>query len=254
MTEITTRIARDELNRLLDTMTPAAQQSITTRASISDIQAELARHGKAEPVAVVEPPAPAPALAAPLFDGVDWDNLLTTAVSTIITPRPLPPPIVPTPADAPRANRKYARPFSHVAALLPPTEAARSRRVTRPPMLTTRQTGPIRSLAVAEPKPVRSVEDLRERLDAGQELGARPITASDAVIAEALSPQVVAQLSTEEIAMLPARVRDSLVPTPVPLSTRPEVQPLVTRPRLVTLVASFTVSFLAALSAAYFLA
>lgn len=40
--EITVKIQRDELLRLLDTMTPFAEQTITTRARISEILAHAA--------------------------------------------------------------------------------------------------------------------------------------------------------------------------------------------------------------------
>jgi hypothetical protein len=247
MTEITTRIQRDELLRLLDTMTPAAQQSITTRASLSDIQAELARLGNAEPAAnEVAPPL--------LFSGIDWDDLLTTAMSALVAPAPklaFPRPIVAPAPAVPGPRRRHPRPFSHVAALLPLVPVG-ERRLKRPPLLT-RDTAPLRTLALNAPRPPRTVAEVRERLESGDVIPTRPITASDDVIREALSPQVVSELSTEEIAMLPDKVRNSLVPTPPPIVTRAPETAAPERPRIIMLVASFALSFLAALSAAYLL-
>lgn len=236
--EDTERINRDELHRLLNTMTPADQQSITTRARISDIEEAL---GRAQAMSVTEP-ARAPArskrksrsakkaakraaaeaaataeeiqaageelaviaTATPaseaisngvprLFNNVDWDELLTTAVSAMVTPKT--PASFAPPSEAPRTNRKYARPFSQVAALLPAVEPPRRPRTTMQPL--PRAKTDVRSLAIPEQRAARNVAEVRERIDSGQGIAASP----------SLSTQVVEQLSAEEISMLPMAIR-----------------------------------------------
>ena len=65
--QVTTRIQRDELLRLLDTMTPTEQQTITTRSSISDVQAAATSEKPNRPASQVaalltQPRLPRPAL------------------------------------------------------------------------------------------------------------------------------------------------------------------------------------------------
>lgn len=163
--EITARINRNELEGLLNTMTPGQQQAVTTRASIAEIEAELARLG------VTEPAHPSKTEAA--------------------TARP---------------KRKYKRPFSQVAALLPAYEPIRAQRPKRPSQLPRAKTN-TSSLAVAEKKAPRTVAELRARLDSGE------TPAMWAASCE-LSPQVLAHLTAEEIAMLPGGIRASLPEVP----------------------------------------
>lgn len=201
--EITAPIKRDELHRLLNTMTPEQEQAITTRTGILDIQAELARVvATAEPVQCAMAEAEVPRL----FDGVDWDELLTETVSRMVTPRapkPVPPPFPRSSTAGPRPKRKYARPFAQVAALLPRSERPRSPLAARrSPSTGTRI--PTRSLAVTEQqKAPRTVAELRARLDSGE----TPAVWADSSV---LSPQVLAHLSAEEIAMLPAEIRGAV--------------------------------------------
>ncbi|MBA3465390.1 MAG: hypothetical protein H0T46_35995 [Deltaproteobacteria bacterium] len=244
--ETTERINRDELYRLLNTMTPAEEQQITTRARISDIQEALgraqavseaaptsaanlpgrgrvrsnrktaraakkaAKRAAAEAAATAEElqaaatelaelattttPSEALSNGVPhLFNNVDWDELLTTAVSAML--RPLTPASITPPSEGPRANRKYARPFSQVAALLPAVEPPRRARTSMPAL--PRAKTDVRSLAIPEQRAARTVAEVRARLDSGQGIGASP----------SLSTQVVEQLSAEEIAMLPMAIR-----------------------------------------------
>lgn len=95
------------------------------------------------------------------------------------------------------AKRTYARPFSHVAALLPAAERPRRPRTTMPVITQRARTAPpVHSLAVPERAP-RTVADVRERLDRGEDLSARPW----------ISARVASHLTAEEIAMLPMDLR-----------------------------------------------
>ena len=299
--ETTERINRDELHRLLDTMTPAQQQSITTRASLSDIRAALEEAQAAAAAPVAPPPTPRKAAKAAkaakraakraaaeaaataeelqaaaqelavlattpppnptlsngvprLFNNVDWDELLTTAVSAMVAPLQ-PAPITP-PSDAPRLNRKHARPFSQVAALLPAVQPPRRPRTTLAPPIP-RTTSEVRSLAIPEQKAARTVAEVRARIDSGQGISAVP----------PLSTQVVEQLSAEEIAMLPMAIRLKLPEVPASLEAPPMSSATVaaapievtmpvraqTASRAGTILASFTVLLLLGLAAIYFL-
>jgi hypothetical protein len=65
--QVTTRIQRDELLRLLNTMTPTEQQTITTRSRISDVQAAATSEKPNRPASQVaalltQPRLPRPAL------------------------------------------------------------------------------------------------------------------------------------------------------------------------------------------------
>lgn len=196
MSEVTSRIDREELHRLLNTMTPLEQQAITTRTRISDIEAE--------------------------------------AVS----------------------NRRYPRPVSEVAALLPPCDPVRFPRTTRP-LPIVRATTQTDSLAVPTPKRAQSVADVRAMLDRGEEIA---VPASPA-----LSSQVIAALTTEEIAMLPLKLRESVAELP-----RGKNPPRIRRPSLICaehievpvatpvawpkLVASFAVAVLLGFCGVYMLA
>ena len=155
----TVRIKRDELLRLLNVTSPVGYQAITARTRLDEVAAELARQ---EPAAQI--------VSVPVVDD-------------------------PPPADfAPVSKRKYPRPFSQVAALLPPVERPRAPRTTgslialRPPT-----SPPVHSLAVADAHAARTVSDVRERLDRGEDLAATPW----------LSARVASHLTADEIAMLP---------------------------------------------------
>lgn len=202
--EITAPFEVTELQQLLNTMTPEQEQAITTRTRIADVQAALAAelataaHGKAEAAAPIEPEIPR------LFNGVDLDEFLTETVSKMVAPRPprpMPPPIPRSSTDSSRPKRKHGRPFSQVAALLPPCEPTRTPRGARPAPWTraTTQT----SLAVAEQKAPRTVAELRARMDSGE-------TPAQWAASSGLSPRVLAHLSAEEIAMLPTEIRGAL--------------------------------------------
>jgi len=205
--EITAPIKIDELQRLLNTMTPMQEQAITTRTRICNIQAELSQvPATAEPAQVAEVEAEVPRL----FNGVDLEEFLTDTVSRMVTPRepnPAPPPAPRASTASPRPKRRYARPFSQVAALLPRGEPPRSPRVARPSPSTGTRTQS-RSLAVTQhQKAPRTVAELRARLDSGE---TPDLWATSSV----LSPQVLAHLSTEEIAMLPAEIRGAVPEVP----------------------------------------
>ncbi|MDB4961932.1 MAG: hypothetical protein JWP01_1931 [Myxococcales bacterium] len=188
--ENTAPIKLDELQRLLNAMTPLQQQAITTRARVSEIEAELARvdaTARAQP-AKVDVAATTQAEVPRLFNGVDLDAFLTETMSMMVTP----------------GKRKSASSSSQVAALLPPREPTRSPRPKRPPPSTR-----ARSLAVPEHKAPRTVTALGTQLDSGETAGAA---------SSVLSPQVLAHLSAEELAMLPAEIRGEL---PVPAEDTP---------------------------------
>jgi hypothetical protein len=302
--ETTARINRDELTSLLTTMTPAEQQPITTRALLSDIEAALKLAQAATEVAPSEAPnqhaqaptrtdrkaekaakraarreAAANAACAEelndaaselaqlakiekpgatlsngvprLFNNVDWDELLTTAVSVMVTPIASAP--IAPPSEAPRTNRKYARPFSQVAALLPAIERPRRPRPTAP-LSAIRAKTDVRSLAVPEQKGARNVAEVRQRLDSGQGIAASP----------PLSPQVVEQLSAEEIAMLPMAIRLKLpevteapaMGTPMAIAVPSNEVTVPVRassvPSLAAIIASFMVMLAIGLCVIYF--
>ncbi len=148
-------------------------------------------------------------------------------------------------------KRTYPRPISQVASLLPTSEATRYPRTTRP-LMTVRAISQSDSLAVAKPKRASSVAEVRAKLDRGEEIAvpSRPV----------LSAQVAAELSTEEIAMLPAEVQATLPvvapepPPELPIELMPvPVVPVVDPPRFTTIFASFVAAFLVAFCAAYLL-
>jgi hypothetical protein len=241
-------------------------------------KAALANAAALERDAVPTPVEPANDGPARLFNDVDWDQLLGAAVSAMVTPKPptaLPPPI-PAAASEPQPKRKYARPCSHVAALLEPCEPGRFPRATRPPpMRATTNNGTERP--IAEQKAARAVAEVRARLDSAEESAAERAASHERVAFPALSAQVVAQLSGEEIAMLPMELRLSLPDatdwqpariemTPVPgLQLRsarcePVADSIVTAPvhgasplRVMTIITSFAAAFFLGACAYYFL-
>jgi hypothetical protein len=148
-------------------------QAITARTRIDDIQAALART-VAEPVAqpVVEPAAQI--VSVPVAD-------------------------VPPPTDfAPTAKRRYPRPFSQVAAMLPSVTVTRPPRAKTAPVVGRARTSPpVHSLAVPPASAPRTVSEVRERLERGEDLSQAPW----------LSARVVSHLTAEEIAMLPMDLR-----------------------------------------------
>src|SRR5690349_19113154 len=94
--------------------------------------------------------------------------------------------------QAPRPKRK--RSFSQVAAMLPPVERVRFPRSTAPLAL---GRGSDPNLTRAEQKAAQTIADARAKLDRVQEQPEFPV----------LSHQIVANLSGEEISMLPMEVR-----------------------------------------------
>ena len=253
--EITTPIDRDELIGLLDTMTPPEQQPITVRASISAVDAALSREQ--------------PATDSRVFCDVDWDDLLGAAVAAMVTPT-RPAAIAPPIPTSTRPKRKYARPFSQVAALLEGYEPTRFPRATRPPTVRAKtQTGS------PEAKAAQAVADVRARLDSAGEEAAQRFAAGEYAAFPVLSPQVAAHLSGEEISMLPMEIRLTLPDVPAWMaSPRIEMTPvpgasLIALPRstnaadgfaeelvpvrLMTILASFTIAFLVGFCVSYFL-
>jgi hypothetical protein len=217
-----------------------------------------------------------------LFNDVDWDELLTAAVSAMVTPKPpraVPPPI-PKQASETRPKRKPTAPFAQVAALLQPYEPSRFPRSTRPPPVrATTQNGTVAESPLAK-KAAQAVADVRARLDSADESATERTAAHERALYPSLSPHVVAHLSGEEIAMLPMEIRLTLpevagwqappriemTPVPGPVCIQPHVAPAnesrmvssaaVQEPsllRFATVIASFGVTFLAGICALYFL-
>ena len=173
--EDTARIKRDELLRLLNVTSPVGYQAITARTRLEEIQAELAR---------TAPEQPAPAREA-----------VAEVVAEIVSR-----PAVgdPPPADfAPATKRKYPRPFSQVAAMLPSVSVSRPPRATPPPLPRPKSSPPVHSLAVPQPAASHTISDVRARLERGEDLSQEPC----------LSARVASHLTAEEIAMLPMDLR-----------------------------------------------
>ena len=172
--ETTARIKRDELLRLLNVTSPVGYQAITARTRLDEVAAELARTPEpvATPVPVVE--TPAEIVSVPAVD------------------------VAPPAEFAAGSKRKYARPFSQVAALLPAVERPRAPRPTGPVRSLRAQTAPpVHSLAVRDPQAAHTVSDLRARLDRGENVSAEPW----------ISARVASHLTADEIAMLPMDLR-----------------------------------------------
>jgi hypothetical protein len=151
-----------------------------------------------------------------LFNDVDWDELLTAAVSAMITPKP------PAPVSSPvrrstTSRSSCSRPFAQIAALLPSPQ--RLPRATRPP--------PLRVKTPTENKAAQAIADVRARLDTADETASERAASRERVSFEALSPQIVEQLSGEEIAMLPMEMRLTLPEVPGwPAPPRIEITPV----------------------------
>jgi hypothetical protein len=253
--EPTAPIKRDELLGLLNTMTPAEQQSITTRASTAAIEAELARQlalDTSDNAAPSTEPAPeAETLAAPpgtdapntaaiapaarLFpDDIDWDQFLSAALTALVTPRLVQPslpaiPKLPSAAERAQPKRKHGRPLSQVAALLAPHEPARFPRATRPPVMRAKTQTELKTLTIPEIKAKQAVADVRARLDCHDDRHAERALLTERPAFPTLSAHVVAQLSGEEIAMLPMEMRLLLPelpaqPVPAHVDTAPAIR------------------------------
>lgn len=135
-----------------------------------------------------------------LFNDVDWDDILGAAMSAMVSPARLKP-IEPAAATAPapaRAKRASKAPFSHIAALLPPTvPAARVRAKTNNDA----------ALPRAEQKAVQVIADVRAKLESAAQTPTQWDAQHDRPSFPTLSPQVAAELSGEEISMLPMEIR-----------------------------------------------
>ena len=143
-TEITERINRHNLVRLLDTMGPVEGQAITHRTKISDLEAALA-------------------------------------------------------SERPPSARRYARPASHVAAMLPAVNTIHPRLArTVSPDLSVHE-----RVTVAVPPLARPARELETYEELAQ-----------------LSPQVLALLTEEELAMLPPHLQPMAMP-PKPVGASP---------------------------------
>lgn len=207
--ESTARIKREELVGLLDTMNPTEQQPITARVRISDIQAEAAKTDEEverEAAQLADEAKAAESIATEpqrLFNDVDWEDILGAAVSAMMNP------IVKTvaPPLPERAKRPSKAPFSHIAALLPATPAPMRRAKTNSGITAARGTG--------AQKAVQVIADVRAKLETAEQVSKWDAQA-DRPAFPTLSPQVAAELTGEEIAMLPMEIRLLL----------PEVSPL----------------------------
>jgi hypothetical protein len=130
-----------------------------------------------------------------LFSDVDWDEILGAAVSAMIAP-----PSLLVQPSSPRAHERAKRPskapFAHIAAMLPRTPM---------PMRAQKRakTNNDAGLPSAEQKAVQLIADVREKLETAAQLDAMAERPSFPT----LSPRVAAELSGEEIAMLPMEVR-----------------------------------------------
>lgn len=193
--ESTARIRRDELTGLLDTMSPTDQQPITARVRISDIQAEAARARGSEPS--IEPPKTAKnvkagkAKAAKVADAAKVvkafeDQAVVEEVKAVTSPVPV------------RAKRPSKAPFAQLAALLPSTPA---------PVRIRAKTNSDATRAPAEQKAVQVIADVRAKLESAEENLTRWDALAERSSFPTLSPQVAAELSGEEIAMLPMEIR-----------------------------------------------
>lgn len=190
--ETTARIKRDELLRLLNVTSPVGYQAITARTRLDEVAAELAR--TSEPPAA---PAVAPVVEAPA-------EIVSVPVADVAPP-----------ADfASGSKRKYPRPFSQVAALLPAVERPRHPRMTGPVLALRPPTSPpVRSLAVVDKQASHEVSDLRDRLDRGEDVSATSW----------ISARVASHLTADEIAMLPADLQLRL-PAAADWQTPPRIE------------------------------
>jgi hypothetical protein len=89
--QVTTRIQRDELLRLLNTMTPTEQQTVTTRSRISEIQAAAASEKPNRPFSQVaalltQPRLPRPALVRAKTQPPESRPTLSSQVVAELTP------------------------------------------------------------------------------------------------------------------------------------------------------------------------
>jgi hypothetical protein len=159
----------------------------------------------------------------------------------------------------PRPKRK--RSFSQVAALLPPVERVRFPRATTSPPL---GRGSSSNMTRAEQKAAQTIADARAKLDRIEQESEFPV----------LSHQIVANLSGEEMSMLPMEIRlrmpqvaswetppaiemttgddcitiHSVLPREVPVI---EVEMPVRRPPMLALIALFFGAFVVGLLGAY---
>ena len=121
-----------------------------------------------------------------------------------------------SPSTGSRPKRSPA-PFSQIAALLPPCELPRA---TRPPPI-------VRAKTASEQKAAQTVADARARLATADETAEERAALRERVSFPALSANVVAQLSGEEIAMLPMEMRLMLPAVPDwPAPPRIEITPV----------------------------
>ncbi|HEY5927942.1 MAG TPA: hypothetical protein VIV11_39920 [Kofleriaceae bacterium] len=207
--ETTAPIKRDELLDLLNTMSPE-QEPITARRRTSHSDAVQARAARKAAKRAARKAAKKAAKAAAKeasadrleddVDWVDWDQLATApAMITPAPPEPVPLAIRNSTSESSKPQRNY--PFAHVAALLPPCEPTRFPRATRPPLVRASTPSATSDTAGAQ-KAAQAVAEVRARLDTAEETAAERAASRERVSFAAMSPQVVAQLSAEEIAML----------------------------------------------------
>jgi hypothetical protein len=138
-----------------------------------------------------------------LFNDVDWDDILGAAVSAMAAPSLMQPssgqaaqPSSPQAERAPTWTKRASKaPFSHIAALLP--------RAPMPTRAHARAKTNTAGLPPAERKAVQLIADVREKLESAAQLDAM----GERLAFPTLSPRVAAELSGEEIAMLPMEIR-----------------------------------------------
>ncbi|HUS30679.1 MAG TPA: hypothetical protein VMZ53_19350 [Kofleriaceae bacterium] len=222
-----------------------------------------------------------------LFEDIDWDNLLTNAVSSITEPKPsrATPPPIPAPASDRPKRARTVRPFAQRAAMLPICEPKRFPRATQTPPYV--RAAAHNTSVAAEEKAARVVAEVRARVGSEHDMaeGSGPCDAidriSDGVPCPVLSRRIVASLSGEEIAMLPMELRLALPKTPTwenppriqmtPVpdgecitihSTKPKdscaamsagAPEIASVPSMATIVASFAATVLVGLAAFYFI-
>lgn len=182
--ESTARIRRETLMGLLDTMAPTELQPITARVRISDIQAEAARQD--EVTKIID--------ASKILEALNAvEESKDAKVARLAAELEQLDAAASTPSQPKRASKA---PFSHIAALLPRTPVPVR---TRGRAKTNNDAG----LPRAEQKAVQLIADVRDKLEAAARLDSQ----GERLSFPTLSPRVAAELSGEEIAMLPMEVR-----------------------------------------------
>jgi hypothetical protein len=143
--------------------------------------------------------ASAPPPSAGLFNNVDWDELMSAAMTAMARrPKPIALPV--------RASGSWpstrTRTFSQMAALLPPCEPVRFPRASRPPPV-------VRAKTPTEKRAAQTVAEARARLDTAEETTDERAASRERVSFPVLSST---QSAGEELAMLPMRLSLPKVP------------------------------------------